>query len=59
MPSVDKGQLLEDVKSALYAAKICSYAQVGVGILLDTIYYWIMGQISALSALIEPFRIIG
>ena len=57
---MDKGQLLEDVKSALYAAKICSYAQVGVGILKDTIgYYWIMGQISALSALIEPFRIIG
>eukprot|EP00618_Florenciella_parvula_P006766 CAMPEP_0119519280 /NCGR_PEP_ID=MMETSP1344-20130328/35629_1 /TAXON_ID=236787 /ORGANISM="Florenciella parvula, Strain CCMP2471" /LENGTH=509 /DNA_ID=CAMNT_0007557037 /DNA_START=65 /DNA_END=1594 /DNA_ORIENTATION=+ len=27
VPSVDKGQLLEDVKSALYAAKICSYAQ--------------------------------
>lgn len=27
MPSVDKKQLIEDVRSALYAAKICSYAQ--------------------------------
>ena len=27
IPGVDKGQLLEDCKSALYAAKICSYAQ--------------------------------
>jgi len=27
VPSVDKGQLLEDAKNALYAAKICSYAQ--------------------------------
>eukprot|EP00616_Rhizochromulina_sp_CCMP1243_P003160 CAMPEP_0118964004 /NCGR_PEP_ID=MMETSP1173-20130426/1808_1 /TAXON_ID=1034831 /ORGANISM="Rhizochromulina marina cf, Strain CCMP1243" /LENGTH=492 /DNA_ID=CAMNT_0006912425 /DNA_START=23 /DNA_END=1501 /DNA_ORIENTATION=- len=26
-PSVDKGQLLEDARNALYAAKICSYAQ--------------------------------
>jgi len=27
VPSVDKGQLLDDAKSALYAAKVCSYAQ--------------------------------
>jgi len=27
IPDVDKGQLLEDCKAALYAAKICSYAQ--------------------------------
>lgn len=27
IPSVDRGQLLEDAKNALYAAKICSYAQ--------------------------------
>ena len=27
IPAVDKGQLLADAKSALYAAKICSYAQ--------------------------------
>lgn len=27
VPSVDKSQLLDDAKSALYAAKICSYAQ--------------------------------
>lgn len=26
--SVDKAQLISDVKDALYAAKICSYAQV-------------------------------
>ena len=27
IPGVDKGQMLDDCKSALYAAKICSYAQ--------------------------------
>lgn len=27
MPSIDRAQLIEDVKQALYAAKICSYAQ--------------------------------
>jgi 6-phosphogluconate dehydrogenase len=27
IPSVDKGQLIEDCKAALYAAKVCSYAQ--------------------------------
>lgn len=27
MPEVDRAQLIDDVKQALYAAKICSYAQ--------------------------------
>ncbi len=27
LPSVDKAQLIEDVRAALYASKICSYAQ--------------------------------
>lgn len=27
IPGVDKKQLVEDVKAALYASKICSYAQ--------------------------------
>jgi len=27
MPDVDKSQLIDDVRQALYAAKICSYAQ--------------------------------
>jgi 6-phosphogluconate dehydrogenase len=26
---IDKAQLISDVKAALYASKICSYAQVG------------------------------
>jgi 6-phosphogluconate dehydrogenase len=28
MPAVDRSQLVDDVRQALYAAKICSYAQV-------------------------------
>ena len=28
VPGVNKGQLIEDVAAALYASKICSYAQV-------------------------------
>ncbi len=28
MPHVDRAQLVDDVRQALYAAKICSYAQV-------------------------------
>ena len=27
IPNVDRSQIIEDAKSALYAAKICSYAQ--------------------------------
>ena len=27
LPKVDKAQLISDVRQALYAAKICSYAQ--------------------------------
>ena len=27
MPNVDRAQIIEDAKSALYAAKVCSYAQ--------------------------------
>ena len=27
MPGVDKAQLIADVRAALYASKICSYAQ--------------------------------
>ena len=27
MPEVDRSQLIDDVRQALYAAKICSYAQ--------------------------------
>jgi 6-phosphogluconate dehydrogenase len=30
-PGIDKAQLVADVRKALYAAKICSYAQVGGG----------------------------
>ena len=29
VPHVDRAQLVDDVRQALYAAKICSYAQVG------------------------------
>lgn len=28
VPGVNKAQLIEDVRAALYASKICSYAQV-------------------------------
>ena len=28
LPKVDRAQLVDDVRQALYAAKICSYAQV-------------------------------
>lgn len=31
-PAVDKKQLVEDVRAALYASKICSYAQVRTGV---------------------------
>src|SRR5262249_57757135 len=50
-PHADKKQLIDDVRSALYAAKICSYAQ-GMNLLkvASNTYNWSLklGEISAI-----------
>lgn len=46
VPGVSKAQLIEDVAAALYASKICSYAQVGLRS--------VRGFKQSLTPLVEP-----
>lgn len=38
IPKVPKAQLIEDMKAALYCSKICSYAQVHIGVVCEMWY---------------------